>query len=220
MNTVNRIVLAALLALASFAAPSANAAPITLVADTFITEHPSKGGINANGGSDTELFVITPGGFRTYSLLRFAIEPGTVFTGGATLELFCNSDFAGGVTGVGLHTVTSAWAENTVTWNSLGGAYSGTAFAQNETAVTPGQYARWTIPQSVLQGWANNPATNNGIALIPTGGRDSDFDSRETITGNAPRITALAVAVPEAVTLTLLLPALGAGSVMIVRRRR
>lgn len=208
---------ATLLSFAALAAPTV-AAPITLAADTIITVHPSLSGASSNHGSDDFLLATFPSGFNTYPLLRFDITPGTVFTGGATLELFCNRLFEGGVSGIGLHTVNVAWQENTVTWNSLGGAYSGAAFAQNSNGIVAGTWTQWTIPQNILQGWANNPATNNGIALIPTGGRDSIFDSRETVNGSAPRLTANAVAVPE--TNTALLVATGAILAAGVLRRR
>ena len=211
--------LAAFAALAATYAP-ATAAPITLAADTFITEHPDLGGANRNWGSDPEMYTIAPGGFRSYTLLRFDVEPGTVFAGGATLELFCSRIFGGGVTGVGLHMVTAAWQENTVTWNNLGGAYSGTAFAQNENSIGAGSYARWTIPQSVLQGWSDNPATNYGIALLPTGGRDATYDSRETTTGFAPRISAGAVAVPETSAGMLLVTGATLAGGLVLRRTR
>ena len=134
--------------------------------------------------------------------------------------MFFSGNFFGGVESVGLHTVTQAWAENTVMWDSLGGAYTGTAFSQNNGGLGGGSYTEWTIPQSVLQGWADNPATNFGIALIPSGGRDTYFAARETLTGNVPRIGCVSVAVvPEAGTLALLLPVFGVIGGVVIRRR-
>jgi hypothetical protein len=171
-------------------ATAAWAGTIDILADTFITVHPDLNGANSNHGAETGLYTAYPGGFETYTLLKFDILPGVQFTSGGTFEMYCYGHAVIGVNSLNMYGVTQAWEENTVTWNSFNGSYSNTVISGSQGVPVTGNWISWTIPQSVLQAWADSPSTNYGVLLVPTGGRDSVFYSREGSAGFTPRLTA------------------------------
>jgi hypothetical protein len=116
-------------------------------------------------------------GFQT--LVRFDLTAfaGQTVTGPGTLRFFmaCFSSFCGTPAGesVNVFRVLVPWNEST-TWNTFGPNPGSTAgedydptvlasFSGTGTNFTP---VNFPIPAAVIQGWINNPGTNNGFDLF------------------------------------------------------
>ncbi|NLF39017.1 hypothetical protein GX586_06195, partial [bacterium] len=72
-----------------------------------------------------------------------------------------------------LYAVLQGWAASNTTWNNFIGADWGTWATKYGTELdanlidVEGMVYHWTVPQSLLQNWIDNPNQNLGIALIP-----------------------------------------------------
>jgi hypothetical protein len=175
----------------------------TILGDTYIVNHADiPNGVNRNFGGDNQLYVDTaamfwPTLYLGVSLVQPEVEPGGIINGAGTYSLRVNYPFGGGSGPIGLHKVLVPWAENSVTWNSFGMTWSsGTGVNFNGRAETtpfavangsgnaPGfrssEWVTWTIPEAVLQGWADDPASNFGFMLYAPTGRDTIFFSDES----------------------------------------
>lgn len=186
-------------------------APITMTLnpsqDTYITEHNGLGGPNSVHGSDPTLFAIFASfgdpAFRSYPLVQFDLSAlaGETVVGPANLELFVvGTDFGFQFTRtVAAHNVLIPWNSNSATFNNFGAAPDvqfgtdvGSSFAVQEVAYPlPGdRYVSWSIPQSIVQSWIDNPASNHGVLIfnqeLPNR-VDLQFESMEGT--NVPRLT-------------------------------
>lgn len=218
-------------ALAGFA----HAGPVSLTAadDTFITEYPALGGANSTHGADASLYSIYGNfgapAYRSYPLVRFDLSglAGETVTGPATFDLFVQGTNFGDFTRhVSVHEVLIPWAGSTATFNNFGGAPDVQFGTDVTTALdtilitypgTGNRYVSWTIPASVLQGWIDQPATNDGLLVFNTelvNGSDLQFGSKET--ANAPRLSFSTVPEPGTVALC----ALGLLGTALTRRAR
>ena len=160
------------------ATPAWGAQP-TLVSDA----HVNSALPTANSGAISNLDV--GGGYTTLLQFDLSLLPAGTTAGKvsrAVLRLYCNR-----VTTPGLVTfapITGAWGEYSVTYatepavGSSAGVFSvGQAGAFVAVDVT-----------SLVQGWVNSPATNNGLALS-AGSAMVQFDSKENdLTAHAPTL--------------------------------
>jgi hypothetical protein len=161
---------------------------VTSVADAGLSELAP-----TNNGSATTLKVdgddSDPGGKDLYAALRWDLSQipagATVTSATVTLNISNPSPQTYGV-----FELKRAWSEGQVNWNvaatgtpwATAGAKGATDRGSQIASVTPTNVAPYTftIPASVVQGWLNDPSSNNGIVLAHTTNSDGFvFDSRD-----------------------------------------
>ncbi|MFN7804564.1 MAG: PKD domain-containing protein, partial [Planctomycetaceae bacterium] len=153
---------------------------VTLAAsdDTFITDADGLGGPYSAHGTDTNLWSInyfTPGGggsLATRPMFHFDLSAyeGRGATGDAKFRAHIigpqNPDYYHGSSRrVDLYQIMSPWDDATVTYST----HPGIAFIQSQWVQYIGdtnQFIEWTIPQSVVQGWLDDPSTNHGVMIV------------------------------------------------------
>ena len=186
--------------------PPGQVLTVSASADTMITVHSGLGGANSTHGSDATLYTIGLDGFNTYSLVRFDLslyDGQTVVADGAFRMYLAGAFPAPAVDRtVNVYEVLINWDAATATYNNFGGSpgiQSGTDVSGVPTATAllswnsdaDDGYRSWTIPQSLLQNWINNPATNRGFLLaIGSGERDLNYKSMEG--ANPPQLSFIA----------------------------
>ncbi|AKT43655.1 DNRLRE domain-containing protein [Chondromyces crocatus] len=79
---------------------------------------------------------------------------------------------------VNVHQVTAAWAENSVTWNSLGSSFDPAASA-SFTASSAIDYRRFAVDE-LVQGWVDG-TPNHGVLLDEPGSTHTNYRSRENV---------------------------------------
>src|SRR5215212_1202417 len=150
-----------------------------------------------NNGAATTLKVDgvdpEPGGGDLYAALRWDLSQlpagATVSSAKVTLNISNPS-----LQTFGVYDLKKAWNEGQINWNQAAtGTPWATAGAKGTTdrgaqvgSVTPTTIAPYTftIPASVVQGWLDNPSSNNGILFAHTTNFDGFiFDTKE---GNTP----------------------------------
>ncbi len=185
MNSkIARHLLPAVLALLGASAQAAFDLAVTNArADATISEHPGLGGGTAPQGAEGTLFSIFPDSFRSATLLRFDLAPwaGRTVDGGAQLDLtFLTMPFAPSMDIV-IRPVASLWGEYSVTWANFGGSLGAPVGGGLVLAAdySRGDRVSFSLPSALLQGWIDHPASNQGLLLSPTSGRDLVFASRE-----------------------------------------
>lgn len=165
---------------------------------------------------------------QSAALIQFDMTPfqNQTVTGNATLTLHCGPNFGQACINDGVLNVfrtLSPWLEATATFNNFGATpgftpnedYDPTVLSVFVGSVADGQFFTFlNIPGSVLQGWIDNPSSNQGFLL--TGDNNSNINvpvaSRENAQMFAPLLTfntqASTAPAPEPGTLGLLLPGL------------
>jgi len=112
--------------------------------------------------------------YRTYIKFGLGTVPATAVVLDADLMLYRYSGNGTDSFMVGLHQVTSAWDEGTITWN-IQPTYSDDAkFTSNITATIAWKY--WDIDSSLVQAWLDGSITNYGVVL-----KDIDEASVNTV---------------------------------------
>lgn len=152
-------------------------------ADTFVTSTYPK----TNFGSSISL-VVQPGATTFVQFNLSGIPAGATVTK-ASLRLYVDALATAGKFDV--YNVTSAWSENTVTYNTkptIGGSVS----VNGPVSIGGSSYNQFLLiditPQ--VQGWLNGTIPNNGIAIQLVGSSGSfSFDAKESLlTGNGPEL--------------------------------
>jgi hypothetical protein len=173
------------------------------VADAGLTQQSP----NTNSGAATSLKADGDDPDRTgsdvYAAVRWDLSSvpadAKVSSATVTLNISNHANDTGTPQTYGAFPINKPWNENQVTWNQ---AATGTpwtsAGARDYVAdrglqiadVTPTAFGAYTftVPASMVQGWLNNPSSNNGILLAQSGNADGFiFDSREGTT--PPKLT-------------------------------
>ena len=159
------------------------------VADAGLTELAP----TTNNGTATTLKVDgvdpDPGGGDLYAALRWDLSQipagATVSNASVTLNITNASPQT-----YGAYDLKRAWNESQISWNqaatgtpwATAGAKGATDRGSQIASVTPTKKAPYTftIPASVVQGWVNDPSSNNGILLAHTINDDGfAFDTKE-----------------------------------------
>ena len=170
--------MAACLLLAACWRPAA-AVQATLIADA----HVSSAQPDVNAGSLSNLNV--GGGYSALVQFDLGVLPAGTTAAQitkATLRMYCNrADTPGSIS---VLSVTKAWGEYSVTYNTLPSEGSSVGTAQ---VITAGQYVTVDVT-SAVQSWVNAPFANNGLALT-TSTAVVQFDSKENDqTSHAPEL--------------------------------
>ena len=223
-------VLGALLALAAATAQAASSLVLTnVLIDATISQHPNLGSGNLPQGASDTLYDTVPNGFQAATLLRFDLSAwaGHTVQGNAQLDMtFLGLSYSPSVD-LTIRPVGSAWGEYTVTWNNFANKLGapvggGTVLAADYAAA---DLVSFSLPQALVQQWIDQPASNHGLILQASNGRDLAFASREYVplggsAGDWAPLLGFTVAapVPEVSTPALL----GAGLLALgaLRRRR
>jgi len=152
----------------SAAEPSLTTVNLTAVADTTVRSWQP----NTNFGSEDilELSYSSIDGTReAITLLRFDVAaalPGSAIIDSAFLQLFLEDTAGANLVTVAAYSVTSSWAEGSVTWNSFPTANTIGIAAQVDAS--PGSYKSWNLT-SFAQAWLSS--ANYGLYLRgPTDG--------------------------------------------------
>lgn len=160
--------------------PGSNEVSTVAVADTFLTDfgghatwHP-----NSSHPDDISLWAInefTPGGggslaARPMFQFDLSAQAGTTAEGDAVFRAFVNgpasnsSYYHGDPRRVDLYQVTQAWDDDTATWNTR----PPISYFSSQHIVHVGnqEWVEWTIPQTTLQNWLDDPSDFHGLALV------------------------------------------------------
>jgi len=155
---------------------------VPLTQDSYVI--PGTGG---NYGAQQTLNV--GGGSGSQALVQFdlsTLPAGTIASGvsKATLVLFARTVLTAGT--IGVSTASGAWTEAAVNGNNSPSA--GTAVATGVAAASSGVYI-YVDATAAVQSWLTTPSGNNGFIIIPAGGVNVAFDSKEsTSTSHAPEL--------------------------------
>ena len=188
-STLSRLLtslLAAGLALGAATAQAASGLVLTNdVADATISLHPGLGGGSQPQGATDTLFNIAPAGFEAATLLRFDLSAWASHTvqGPAQLDLtFLAMPYSPSVD-LTVRPVGSAWGEYTVTWqnfsHNVGAPVGGGSVLGGDYST--GDLVSFSLPQALVQQWIDQPASNHGLILQASNGRDLAFASREWV---------------------------------------
>ena len=201
-----------------------NASPITVIAtaDTTLTRNIY---IPSPAGESTTLYSVGFASFESYPLIEFDLSSfaNTVVQGNGVLSLTFQGFFENPNQDITVSTVKNNWNELTATYSNFD-PMSNTGVLQSTLLVDASGLTQgvdkinFMIPTATIQDWISSPATNYGLLLVPTNGRDIYFYSRES--AFAPTLSfdvADISAVPVPAALPLMASALG---IFGIARRR
>ena len=147
--------------------------------DTYITDAAGLGGPNSTHGDDGSLWSInyfTPGGggsLATRPMMKFDLSSyaGSEVTGDATFRTYVvgpnNPDYWHSQSRrVDLYQLTAAWGADTVSWNTRPGSSFISSLWIQYDHVSDNGYVEWTTPQSIVQSWLDDPASNHGVMIV------------------------------------------------------
>ncbi|MCA9036772.1 MAG: DNRLRE domain-containing protein, partial [Planctomycetaceae bacterium] len=188
----------------------------TVVEDTFISDLGDSWNANSTHGSDGNLWAINQFvGNPTLTcrpMFRFDLSDwqNQTVTGDAIFRVYVNGPdnstyYQSQARTVYLQQILSPWDDDTVTWNTRPGS---TTIGSPISIVYTGEdhWVQWTIPQSVIQGWLDDPSTNYGVMInneLPDAFLyDLTFSSLEKGDGN-PAELSFTVNAPRQITVDL-----------------
>jgi hypothetical protein len=202
---------------------------ISASSDTYVTEHAGLGGSSSVHGTDNILYEARGEGvFRAFPLVKFDLSylSGSNVSGSTAelkLELIdgWNGNFV--TQSISVRSVLTSWDESTANWANFGGTgfdentHTGSNLVTQDVSYDgQSKSVSFIIPSTVVQGWLDDPASNNGVILISNttiNQTDLVFSSREgdvvpTLSFNLSPVNQ----VPEPTTILGSLVALGLGS--------
>lgn len=191
--------------------PTPQTSTLTAIQDTFINEWDP----TANYGQGHDLLLRANGVKRGMVQFPFGdnIPTGaTIYE--ATLRLY-SQDSGKPAIQVSAYGLKQAWLENEATWgNAKTGAAWGSAGASNPAsdrdsspqdtiAIDGNGWFEWSVTDLVRR-WAETPATEHGILLIPLAGSSTEYyvSTSENFDGNAPELVVRWMEVPPTPTPT------------------
>jgi hypothetical protein len=174
---------------------------------------PSPGGINEGG----YLTVNYTDGTFNYGLLQFDVSSFLSPIADATLELFHRFNQTSAT--FGLFNNTSAWDQNTVTFNTAP-SHDPTSVSQLLITDAEGSYESFNVT-SIVNQWISGSVTNDGLSFIRTDDTNPVlyFDATNS-QGDGPLLEIDAAATPLPATWTMMLIGLGGFVITLHRRRR
>lgn len=128
--------------------------------------------------------------FVSFDLASASIPAGSTITS-ASLAVWVISRSASPLPTVNLHSITSAWSEGSVVWNTQ------PTYGTSVLATVPqvGGATSVTVPTATVQGWLDTPSSNLGIALESDAGGAWQAASSEAVTvSQRPALTVCYVA--------------------------
>jgi len=158
--------------------------PLTYATTQYITLQPGAAGIDSGVGSsmpDTKWgnYIYSDVGNnatsarRTYIKFGLGTVPANAVVVDADLKLYRYGGFGTDSFTIGLHQVTSAWDEGTITWNIQPTCSADAEITSNITATIA--WKSWDI-DTLVQAWLDGSITNYGVVL-----KDIDEASVNTI---------------------------------------
>jgi hypothetical protein len=150
--------------------------PLTYATTQYITLQPGAAGIdsmvisgilwpNTNMGNYVYSDVgnsVTSDIRRTYIKFGLGTVPANAVVVDADLKLYCYGGFGTDSFTIGLHQVTSAWDESTITWNIQPTFSVDAEITTNITATAA--WKSWDI-DTLVQAWLDGSITNYGVVL-------------------------------------------------------
>ena len=163
------------------------------VADAHISSHQPA----HTAGEAVELYVGQVGKNQRQALLRFdmsSIPPEALVTS-ATLRVWRNPSSALATPGV--HAITSAWQESTVSWNSFRSAFAPQIAARLDLS-SRHSGALSTDLTSLVRSWVRSPSVNHGLLLEQASGHSLLASSESPHAARRPSLE-VCYFVPESV---------------------
>ena len=183
---------------------------IVLIAsqDTSITEHPQAGGVSSSHGGDPVILAIGSATFRSFPMFKFDLSglAGSVLSGDAVFSVYLRDVHpkqANVQKNISLYAWSSLdWDENTITFEQVEFPTSPTSrpsdLAQPEldtvsiNIANVKSYIKFKVPQAIVQGWIDDPASNHGLALVNERfdiGNDVVFNAKGLEKGTEPTLS-------------------------------
>lgn len=149
-------------------------------------------GTNYGSSSTLEVGEVAPGRSRCYLRFELPAIPSTAVVTEATLSLWYVASSSPAETTIDVYAVTSAWAENTVTWDDQP---THAPVAQGSADIPDtgtSDFVEWDIELSLVEGWVDGSVSNHGVVLIDadegTTGALKVFYSSETGGPQRPKL--------------------------------
>lgn len=176
--------------------------------DTAITEHPQAGGVASNHGKDPIIQAIGSETFRSFPMVKFDLSglAGSVVSGDAKFSLYMldvHPQHEKVQKNISLYTWSSLnWDENTVTFSQVEFPDSPLSLPSDLSSPKLGtvpidisnrrSYINFSIPQALVQGWIDDPASNHGLIVVNQQtaiGHDVVFSAKGSAKGTEPTLS-------------------------------
>ena len=149
-------------------------------------------GSNYGAISTLEVGKVVVGKSRSYIRFDLPAIPTTAVVTEATLSLWYVASTSATETTIDIYPVTSAWAENTITWDDQP-THGPVAQGSEEIPATgTSDFVEWDIQVSLIEGWVDGSVSNHGILLIDadedTDGALKDFRASEGPAAQRPKL--------------------------------